>query len=314
MACTAPLAQLLSQTYFMPFALTSNAIVARIFAVISDMLPSIERVWSLMAVAVARAPPVSSPAPESAAILKDALPALSAPLATVYDAAVQQLQNISPFCNNFSKHVALDFSTDLACDFHTNSRDNAAILSSNLVCFLENNDVCCGTSAQDDLGIPIGSAKKSFESKVLRRQKRPLNPQSIITPATQSFKKMRGIVNAEFCVTPSSSVGPDTFKEPRKVPSNAVDDMYSALCGSKSSKSYVCDGGCSAVFCFQAETQKMRCAQECACAYPWLHVHTIRQLSRQPVQFHQYWGATRTLPILTFQFLTRSANPPSLKW
>lgn len=217
----------------MPFALTSNAIVARIFAVISDMLPSIERVWSLMAVAVARAPPVSSLAPESSDILKDALPAISAPLATVYDAAVQQLENISPFCNNFSKHVALDFSADLACDFHTNSRDNPAIVSSTLVCFLENNDVCCGTrNAQDDLGIPIGSAKKSCESKVLQRQKRPLNPQSIITPATQSFKKMRGIVNAEFCVTPSS-VGPDTCEEPRKVPSNVVDDMYSALCGSK---------------------------------------------------------------------------------
>jgi hypothetical protein len=234
MACTAPLAQLLSQTYFMPFALTSNAIVARIFAVTSDMLPPIERAWSLMAVAVARAPPVSCPAPQSAAILSDALPAISAPLATVYDAAVQQLQNISPYCNTFSNPVASEFSNDFACDFYTNSHGNASTVSSNLASSHENKDVCYGTSAQDDLGIPIGSTKKSFESKVLRRQKRPLNPQSVGTPETHSLKKLRDTVSAEFRASKSVTVtpspfDPQTFKEPRKVPSNTVDCMFNAL-------------------------------------------------------------------------------------
>jgi hypothetical protein len=230
MACAAPLAQLLSQTYFMPFALTANAIVARIFAVISDMLPSLERSWTLMTVALARAPCHSSPPVESAAFFASALPALSAPLASVYDFAVLQLQNISlqrNSCeNSVSSEFPIMFHSDLQID-HVNS-SNSQIAS------FKRHDEDSGTSAfsQDDIGIPIGSSKRTMSSsKVLRKQKRPLESHLSILPS--SLKKCAD--GTEFhCFNPDAILNPSTEEPLLKKSgqaSSAVDDIFSALCG-----------------------------------------------------------------------------------
>ena len=232
MACSAPLAQLISQTYFMPFALTANAIVARVFAVASDMLPSIERAWSLMTVALARAPLHASPSPESAAVLANALPALSAPLSSVHDAAVQQLQNMSP---RGSTTVVSEF--PIASSFLADSPVNDAKLSAEPSASFKNNDegseVCA--FAQDDMGVPIGSSKKSSLSKLLRRQKRPLESDSM--GSSPSLKKSQGAVGAEIYRSNPVAVRKlaaeqALLKEPGQVPSGA-DDIFSALCGFK---------------------------------------------------------------------------------
>jgi hypothetical protein len=237
LACTAPLAQLISQTYFMPFALTANAIVARIFTVTSDILPSAERAWSLMTVAVARAPPHSSPPPQSAAVLLTALPALSAPLACVHVAAVQQLRRKFSCSINFTNPSAPDVSTDLPCGFLIGSQDAASKISSNTSSsFSQNSDLVCGASKvfQDDVGIPVGSSKKGMVSKVLRRQKRLSGTESFNFPSP--FKDFQNAVGSEFhpaehvAIRKSSEL--DIFQESGKVLS-AADDIYSALRGCK---------------------------------------------------------------------------------
>jgi hypothetical protein len=159
LACTAPLAQLISQTYFMPFALTANAIVARIFSITSDMLPAIARAWTLMTVALARAPPHSSPSPESAELLCRALPCISAPIACVHVAAVQQLGSGSASSSNVKSVLAADPQPHA----HADAAQTRAP-----------SDVDC----LDDVGVPLGSGKTGMVSKLLRRQKRKLEPAS----------------------------------------------------------------------------------------------------------------------------------------
>jgi hypothetical protein len=230
-ACTAPLAQLISQTYFMPFALTANAIVARIFSVTSEILTSIERAWSLMTVALARAPPHSSPTPESTAVLLSALPALSAPLLCVHGAAVQQLCPKSPWENSFINLSAIDIPTDLDGEFHIDSLDPAAILSKNTVSSFTNDCGDCETCvlSQDDLGIPIGITKKGMISKALRRQKRLNESEHVSPPIPLSQVAVISKFRPSKLVAISKSSSEHLkFQESKSSPS-AADDIYSAL-------------------------------------------------------------------------------------
>lgn len=233
MACTAPLAQLISQTYFMPFALTANAIVARIFAVISDMLPSVEKAWSLMAVALARAPGHSSPPHESAALLSNALPVLSAPIARVLEIAVSQLQ-ITPPRHGSSEHAA---SSALPICIHSFSPVHDAITSTvSFTTSQRNHDgsAMCASS-QDDMGIPIGCSKKTVSCKIIRKQKRPI--ESISSTSPSSLKKSQRNIGSEFHRSdPVAILKPTAEFALRKAPvplASAVDDIFSALCGSK---------------------------------------------------------------------------------
>jgi hypothetical protein len=171
LSCSAPLAQLISQTYFMPFALTANAIVARIFSISSDILLAMGRAWSLMAVALVRAPPHSSPPPESAAVLCDALPVLPSPIACVHVAAVKQLLNIS---QDNSDHA-------IARTSHAQAelRSNTAHMPSAVLPHDEDRDGSSGNcaAAEDDLGVPFGSGKHGLSSKTLRRKKHKSEPE-----------------------------------------------------------------------------------------------------------------------------------------
>ena len=153
LACVPPLAQLISQTYFMPFALTANAIVARVFAVTNDTIPSIERSWSLMAVALARAPPHSSPNQQANAVLITALPVVTAPLARVHAAAMAQLGG------NPVWHGAL--ANDSSNSKAPRQGCTAAAASSN-ACLLQDS----AATSHDDLGVAIGGAKKSNAFRV----------------------------------------------------------------------------------------------------------------------------------------------------
>jgi hypothetical protein len=145
LVCIPPLAQLISQTYFMPFALTSNAIVARIFAITCDILPSIQRAWSLMAVALARAPPHSNPPPKSIGVFTSALPAISAPLELVHGAAIQQFRGRMFL-------TSTDSDDPSACGFQSDARDVGVRKSFDAADF---GSVGTCMFSQDDLGIPI---------------------------------------------------------------------------------------------------------------------------------------------------------------
>lgn len=165
-ACVPPLAQLISQTYFMPFALTANAIVARVFAVTNHTIPCIERSWSLMAVAFARAPPHSSPSQRSNAVLITALPVITAPLARVHAAAMSQLGS------NPARHST--FANDIEPDNSSHSNDlgggcTGPAASSN-ACLLRDSTACGAATSfsHDDLGVAIGGAKKSRASKAFK--------------------------------------------------------------------------------------------------------------------------------------------------
>jgi hypothetical protein len=238
MACTAPLAQLISQTYFMPFALTANAIVARIFAVTSDMLPSIERAWTLMTVALARAPHHSSPPPESVVLLSHALPALSAQLANVHESAFLQLQNMFPLHSSSSSSndaAASDFPMAFQPDSLVNDANTS---TAPIAAFkLHDGDSGTGVSLPDDMGIPIGSSKKSMPSKVLRRQTRPLEYDFGTSSSLSSLKKIQGAVGSEFHRSNSVPIlkppaRQAILKERGQAPFTA-DDIFSALRGIK---------------------------------------------------------------------------------
>lgn len=235
MACTAPLAQLISQTYFMPFALTANAIVARIFVVISEMLPSIERAWTLMTVALARAPHHSSPPPESAVLLSHALPALSAPLANVHESAFLQLQNMLP--RHSSSSSSNDVATsDFPVGFQPDSLVNDAKTSTAPIAVFKLNggDSGAGASLPDDMGIPIGSSKKGTPSKMLRRQKRPLEYDF---GTSSSLKQLQGAVGAEFHRSNSVPIlkppARQTILKERGQALFTADDIFSELRGIK---------------------------------------------------------------------------------
>ena len=234
MACTAPLAQLISQTYFMPFALTANAIVARIFVVISDMLPSIERAWTLMTVALARAPHHSSPPPESAVLLTHALPALSAPLANVHESAFLQLQNMLPRHSSSNNNDVA--TSDFPMGFQPDPLVNDAKTSTAPIAAFKLNvgDSGTGASLPDDMGIPIGSSKKSTPSKMLRRQKRPLEYDF---GTSSSLKKLQGAVGAEFHRSNSGPILKPTAKQTvikdRGQAPFTADDIFSELRGIK---------------------------------------------------------------------------------